>query len=639
VCAGLLLLFAGLAWSAVSEKSPTMDEPYHALAGWLHLWRGDFRFDSEDPPLWNTLAAAAAGPHAIRADLRMKGLNWSLLPMDALDEGIFEIQTLFRTPGNDATAFMAKFRAVMLCYGVGLGGMLAAFVWRLARSAGARPAAAGVATVFATALFSFDPNFLAHTVLVKNDVASALVLLGLTAATWAAGRALVPGRVLVLGIWSAAAVTVKFNGPLLIAISAALLVLRALVLGPWRVGARAATAAMRVSAAQRVAAVLATVAVMGAFSFAAIWLSYGLRFAPAADAGAKMDIGRAVLACLIRDWQATHVHGDESITPPDRALMEMPWPMTVQFAIWAEHHHVLPEAFIGGLLFFYQSALLRPTFLWGRISELGTWWYFPFAMAVKTPLATLAAFAGAAIIGVRTLARRHADRAKGDAANVRIEAPANVWTSLCLGLPVLVYLAAMMSSNLNLGVRHVLPVYPLLFAAAGLAMAALWSYRPAAASVAGMVLISGLAVESCWAYPNYIPFFNIVAGGSRGGLGLLSDSNLDWGQDLPLLAKWQRDHPNEYLYLAYFGSSDPAYYGIRYTNLKMGYTAGPPMQPLSRPGVIAISATTLQGAWNGQYWSMLWKQKPFEVLGGSIYLFHFPPSPADQLPAGERLVD
>ncbi len=610
-----------------------MDEPYHGLAGWLHLWRGDFRFDSEDPPLWNTLAAFAAGPHAIRVDAR--GPDWSLLPMDQLDEGRLEIQTLFRTPGNDATAFTARLRAFMLCYAIALGGLLASFVWSLARSAGAAPAAAGSAAAFATALFALDPNFLAHAALVKNDVASALVLLGLTAATWAAGKSLSPIRVLALGMWSAAAVTVKFNGPLLLAISAALLLLRALLLGPWRAGMRADTAPMRVSAAQRLAAALATLLVMGAFSFAAIWLSYGLRFAPAPEPGARMNIPRAVLACLIRDWQATNAHGDVSITPPDQTLAAMPWPATVQFAIWADHHHFLPQAFIGGLLFFYQSAQLRHTFLCGRISELGTWWYFPFAIAVKTPLATLAAFAGAAIIGVRALVGGRDPQAKPDAVKV----PIKMWTSLCLGLPVLLYLAAVMSSNLNLGVRHVLPVYPLLFAAAALAMATLWSHKPQAACVAAMVLICGLAVESGCAYPNYIPFFNLLAGGSKGGLRLLSDSNLDWGQDLPLLAKWQRDHPAEYLYLAYFGSTDPAYYGIRYVNLQMGYQPGPPMQSPARPGVLAISATTLQGPYCGQYWATLWRQKPFAILGGSIYLFHFPATSADHLPPRQSLIE
>ena len=156
--------------------------------------------------------------------------------------------------------------------------------------------------------------------------------------------------------------------------------------------------------------------------------------------------------------------------------------------------------------------------------------------------------------------------------------------------------------------------------------------------------MAAAAVESCCAYPNYLPFFNLLAGGSRGGLRLLSDSNLDWGQDLPLLAAWQRSHPDQKLYLAYFGTADPAYYGIRYTNVADGYSEGPPAQHINSPGVFAISATTLQGPYCGQTlgkptWCTLWKLKPFEVLGGSIYLFHVPSGPDDRLPRGESLID
>jgi hypothetical protein len=153
-----------------------------------------------------------------------------------------------------------------------------------------------------------------------------------------------------------------------------------------------------------------------------------------------------------------------------------------------------------------------------------------------------------------------------------------------------------------------------------------------------VVLILALAVESCCAYPNYIPFFNVFAGGARGGLRLLSDSNLDWGQDLPLLAAWQRKHPDQKLFLAYFGSTDPAYYGICYTNLPGGYIAGPPVQQVDGPGVMAISATTLQGAYCEQAWMSLWSLKPIDVLGGSIYLFHVPVRPQDRLPSGRSLI-
>jgi hypothetical protein len=142
-----------------------------------------------------------------------------------------------------------------------------------------------------------------------------------------------------------------------------------------------------------------------------------------------------------------------------------------------------------------------------------------------------------------------------------------------------------------------------------------------------------LAVESLSAFPNFIPFFNVAAVSFSGGkLNLLGDSNLDWGQDLPLLAAWQRDHPGVPLYLSYFGYEDPAYYGIRYTPLAGGYHYDPPPKfpgPFE-PCVLAISATNLQGVLEPpplrEYYAHCQKLKPIGVLGETIYLFENGPA-------------
>jgi hypothetical protein len=93
------------------------------------------------------------------------------------------------------------------------------------------------------------------------------------------------------------------------------------------------------------------------------------------------------------------------------------------------------------------------------------------------------------------------------------------------------------------------------------------------------------------------------------------------------------------LYLSYFGTCEPAYYGIRFTKLKDSPAAGSAGTQIRAPGVIAISATTLQGTYNHAYWSALWSLKPFDVLGGSIYLFRVPPGREDYCPRGEQLID
>jgi hypothetical protein len=188
------------------------------------------------------------------------------------------------------------------------------------------------------------------------------------------------------------------------------------------------------------------------------------------------------------------------------------------------------------------------------------------------------------------------------------------------------YLAAAMTTNLNVGLRHILPIYPFLFIGLGVTAAGVWRRRKVA-GIFVLVLFAGLLAETLAAYPNYIPFFNVAVGGSGGGLKLLSDSNLDWGQDLPLVAKWQAEHPDRPVYLLYFGSADPGYYGLKRL-IDPGSMDIPGERPAPRSGaVFAISATVMQGVYQPQQrevYQKFMRQKPLAVLGGTLYLFDWP---------------
>jgi hypothetical protein len=241
-------------------------------------------------------------------------------------------------------------------------------------------------------------------------------------------------------------------------------------------------------------------------------------------------------------------------------------------------------------------------------------------MATKTPLATLAASVAAVGILVVVFLQR--------GWKWLLDSP-TAWTAACLVIPPAVYLISAMRSNLNLGLRHVLPVYPFIFLGIGLAAEYAWRRWRRVTKIAAAALGAGLAVETLLAFPNYIPFFNAAAGGSRGGLRILGDSNLDWGQDLKLLADWQKRHPHLNLYFVYFGIADPWAYGIDYINFPGGYAFGEKFQIRGDPGVLAISATHLQGIYNDpalqEAYGRLIDLPPIEVLGGSIYLYRWPP--------------
>src|SRR5439155_1205849 len=82
-----------------------------------------------------------------------------------------------------------------------------------------------------------------------------------------------------------------------------------------------------------------------------------------------------------------------------------------------------------------------------------------------------------------------------------------------------------------------------LFIFAGITLARLHAIRPKLTRIAFPLLTLTLAAETLSIYPHFIPFFNRAVGGPDAGAFLLGDSNLDWGQDLPLLAKWPRHNP------------------------------------------------------------------------------------------------
>ena len=116
--------------------------------------------------------------------------------------------------------------------------------------------------------------------------------------------------------------------------------------------------------------------------------------------------------------------------------------------------------------------------------------------------------------------------------------------------------------------------------------------------------------ESSLVRPDYLAYFNQVAGGPKNGYKHLVDSSLDWGQDLPALRSWLAQNSdqsgNGQLYLAYFGTALPAWYGIRATSLPFDRFA-PKSAPL-QPGTYCISATALQqvysfqpGKWTAKY--------------------------------------
>ena len=146
-------------------------------------------------------------------------------------------------------------------------------------------------------------------------------------------------------------------------------------------------------------------------------------------------------------------------------------------------------------------------------------------------------------------------------------------------------------------------------------------------SGAMIILLLALPVSVIRVYPDYLAYFNEFAGGPNNGWKFLSDSNLDWGEELPRLAHFVKENHIEDLKLAYLGGGNPAYYGIQATELEVPYVWEAHHVPehfSPAPGIYAISVTFLQGAVFGNrhdYFEYFRSREPWARLGGSIFVY------------------
>ena len=593
ICSLLCALFAVVAWAAVSGKSATSDEPSHAAIGWLMTWRHDYRVSPDVPPLWEYIVGLGIGRDAVHIDAASpKYRNIQIRrEMSAWSDSV-----MYHTAGNDRLAIMDHARLATLPIGVMLGGLIGWWAWKLG---GAVPA------VIATFLYCLDPNFLGHAALAKNDVASALLYLAAAYAIWRMGLRGTALKISAAVILIAVAVGVKFSGVLLAPVLILSLGIRALLPQRWIVLGRVLDRrGPRLLAAAAICALAALVTYVG------LWAAYAFRF-NAGPEGLQLDMTTAMNR--LRTVQLPLQLGHD---PTEAEVAAWHPPLGTRVIRFAESKRLLPQAWAVGFIHSQiEDQGRRKSYLLGANYTGGKWYYFPLAVLFKTPLSTLAAAILAAGICVASAGKMQfsADKSGG-----------GLWTGIAMSIPPLLYCAATVTANINIGLRHTFPIYAFVYIGMGLVLARLCRQR--GGQIALAVLAIGLISETTGAFPNFIAFFNVAL--ERDRLYLLSDSNFDWGQDLPLLAAWQKKHPDVRLYIDCFGRCDPAAYGIRGVILQDGYNFVPTTPRPDKPGIIAISATNLQLLFYAD--REKWKEiglspdsKPVKVLGTTIYLFEF----------------
>lgn len=565
----LLALFGWMAASVSREHSTTADEIFYVTSGYSYWKTGDFRLS---PDAGNFPQRWAALPLLTR-DLHFPSLDqpaWLNADVGALGHQFFD------QSGNDAAWMLQAARAMIALLGVACGVLVFAWSRSLFGLKGA---------MVSTLLFVFCPNLLAHAGLATSDMAVTLAFLAAVLAGWRLLHRLTPGRVIAAGATAALLGLTKFSAPLLVPMLGVMAVARMI---------RGSALPVRLGRIRhRVRGWRAALVLTGAFSAAAllgavlIWGAYGFRYAGLRGAGHY------------------NVSWDEALmttTNPDPAAAALLHPGPVQTVVRPLRDiHALPEPWLYGLTFVDRFSRFRVAFFNGEIGTTGWVSFFPAVFLMKTPLPVLALLVLAGLVIVTRKRNGTGSRA------------GRLWYRLIpLATFVVIYGGFALTSHLNIGLRHLLPLYPVLYISAGAVAVGFPAQILARESthrlfgspmlsrwlvIATAVLLAWHACASLAIRPDYLAYFHPLQGGPRQAYRHFVDSSLDWGQDLPGLKRWLDGHARgESVFLSYFGSGSPKAEGIAATRLADG-NFDQDMRPLAPPmtgGVYCISATMFQ---------------------------------------------
>ena len=552
--AALLTLHFVLAVGSKRRESTTSDELVHLTAGFSYWQFNDYRLHPENgnlPQRWAALPAWLAG-----AKFPPLAGNDYWRVSDAWVVG----HQFFYETGEDHFPRLMAGRAMIALFSVATGVLVFCWSRRLFGTAGA---------FVSLGFFTFCPTFLAHGALVTSDVCMAFFFLAALGAWWwhlHDGRTRIAGlSAFVFGL----AFVAKYSAVLLPPILAVIGLTRALAPQPLRLFGRGFT-----SRSGKLGAIALSGLGHALVAVVVIWAFYGFRysaFSPATPAALQ----------FIRPWE-TH---EASLGETGRLIHAV------------RMVHLLPEAYLYGFAYVLETVKTRAAFLNGSYSVTGWPMFFPWAFVLKTPVPLLLA----GVLTVFVMARRWL-------AGAGHRLLPDLYRVTPLVALFVVYWLTSFTSHLNIGHRHLLPTYPVLFIATGV-LASRWTTRTRAATVIVAALLGCQAVSAFRTYPHFIAYFNALAGGPENGRHHLVDSSLDWGQDLPGLKTWlDQNAGREPVYLSYFGTGEPAYYDLHVRRLAFLNGFQFPSFPVKlEPGVYCISATILmqvygptRGTWTAE---------------------------------------
>ena len=575
--AGIIIISASvLAIVSVWNDSPVVDEIPHIGAGYSYVVQHSYQFNPEHPPLAKDLAGLALLPlHLNQTAFSQKySANW---PTDVNGEWNFGRALIFQT-GNDAITLVRVAKLPMLLFFIVSAWII--FIWT-------RKLFGDKAGLLATFLFSFTPTVIAHSRLVTTDIA---LLCGIMASLYFFVNYLENQNTKNFWLASIAlgfGLLTKFSAFLLIL----LLVFLALV---W-----AYAHLQKLSGMIRLAWKSVLIIAFGfIFVVGPVYQLHLLNYSPQ-----KQKSDAAVIL---------QTYGNRRLADP---------------VIWASDKPVLrpfAQYGLGVLMIFQRNVGGNQTYFMGTVYDKAVKSYFPIVYALKEPIPFLILL----IVAIMGFFKYVHSREKHLRYWIR-----NHFGETALFLWLLLYWATSINANLNIGIRHLIPVYGATAILVAGQLSILYEHVKAKKAYIAFVgvMCAWLLAETVMVFPYYLTYFNEFAGGPAGGHIYVVDSNLDWGQDLKRLADWVDANNIQKISLDYFGWADQSYYlGKKLNWIRSGQYTNAWQFLADNPngGYLAVSATFYQEstATNGnQNYAWLENYKPVIAVGNSIFVWYITP--------------
>jgi len=578
----MVLLMLVLATISQKQESAIMDEVAHIPAGYSYLTQKDMRLNPEHPPLLKDLSAIPL--------LFIKGINFpsqlKSWTSEINSQWNFGFNFLYNS-NNDADKIIFWARIPMLLLLILLG----FFIYKWTKELyGKLPA------LLAVFLFSFSPTFLAHGRYVTTDVGAAFAFFFASYFFIKFLKNPNGKNLFWAGISFGIAQMIKFSLFLLVPFFGIITLIWIYI--QWRENKK----------------------------FWKTFFTYIIKFA------AIMVIGY-VLVYPVYLFHTTNYPAEKQVSDTTFIASQFPFKPAGKLVIWMSQQPILrPYAqYLFGLCMVFQRATGgNTTYFLGEVNNRGWYNYFPTVYAIKEPL-TLHILT---IISLLLLAAGETVLVWKKIFNSLSHFLKNNFTEIAMLIFLAIYWGASITSNLNIGVRHILPTFPFIYILISGQMKRLFEkiHNKKIRVTCYLLLAACLvwyAVSSLSIFPYYLSYFNELVGKAKNGYIYVTDSNLDWGQDLKRLAKWVDEQGIKKIKVDYFGGATASYYlGNKAEEWHADYD---PQK--AKNSWLAVSATFLQQSraiptkgfekitdqyfWLNQY-------KPVTVIGNSIFVYFIP---------------